>query len=217
MKNLKIVKSDRKTIGIYILPDASVEVRCPKNADMNAVNEFVEKKAAWIEKAVGEKKRILAEKESFFLTSGAQVYFLGKPLTVKISHVHHIDNSGFYISGKNLRESAENLYRRYAKTILTQKVEYFSKIMNCSPSSVKINGARTRWGSCSGKNALNFSWTLITADEDAVDYVVVHELAHTIEHNHSARFWAIVEKYIPDYKRRRKLLENAQKFIYALL
>lgn len=216
MKNFKTVKSNRKTIGIYILPDASVEVRCPKNADMNTVNEFVEKKSAWIEKAVGEKKRALAEKQSFLLASGAQVYFLGKPLTVRISHVHHIDDSGFYISGKNLRQSAENLYRRYAKSILTQKVEYFSKIMSCSPTSVKINGARTRWGSCSGKNALNFSWTLISADEEAVDYVVVHELAHTIEHNHSARFWAIVEKYMPDYQRRRKLLENAQKFIYKL-
>ncbi len=85
--------------------------------------------------------------------------------------------------------------------------------MNTSALSVKINSAKTRWGSCSGKNSLNFSWKLIIADERAIDYVVVHELAHTIEHNHSKQFWKIVESYIPDYKYRKTLLERAQKII----
>ena len=72
----------------------------------------------------------------------------------------------------------------------------------CEVTAVKINSAKGRWGSCSGKNSLNFSWRTVLASDDAIDYVVVHELAHTIEHNHSSRFWNIVEKTLPDYRRR---------------
>lgn len=213
MENLKIIKSNRKTIGIYIMPDASVEVRCPKSTSDAFIKELLNDKKEWIEKNIKEKQRVLSSKKSFGIQSGTILYFLGRPLHVRISHIHHIDSSGFYISGKDLKQSAEKLYKKYAKNIISEKVRYFSSVMNTSPLSVKINSAKTRWGSCSGKNSLNFSWKLIIADERAIDYVVVHELAHTIEHNHSKQFWKIVEAYIPDYKYRKTLLVRAQKII----
>ncbi|MDR2568929.1 MAG: M48 family metallopeptidase, partial [Oscillospiraceae bacterium] len=67
------------------------------------------------------------------------------------------------------------------------------------------------WGSCSAKKSLNFSWRLIMADEDVIDYVVVHELAHLIEMNHSVRFWAVVERVLPDYRERQKWLRELQR------
>jgi len=83
--------------------------------------------------------------------------------------------------------------------------------MNVSPASVKVNGAKSRWGSCSGKNSVNFSYLLITAADGLIDYVITHELAHTKEHNHSGRFWAIVGDALPDYKERRRALRELQK------
>ena len=83
--------------------------------------------------------------------------------------------------------------------------------MSVTPSAVRINGAKTRWGSCSGKKSINFSWRLIMASDDVIDYVVVHELAHLLELNHSARFWAVVEKILPDCRERRKQLRELQK------
>lgn len=80
-----------------------------------------------------------------------------------------------------------------------------------TPSAVKVGSANTRWGSCSGKNSLNFTWKLILASEAAVDYVVVHELCHILQHNHSARFWQEVGRVLPDYKEREKLLRQLQK------
>jgi len=82
--------------------------------------------------------------------------------------------------------------------------------MGLSPNSLKINSAKTRWGSCSSKANLNFSWMLMMADDEVIDYIVVHELAHLRQMNHSPQFWEIVEKYIPDYKERKKRLKLLQ-------
>jgi len=94
-----------------------------------------------------------------------------------------------------------------AKEIIPQKVEKYAEIMGVFPEHVSINSAKTRFGSCSSKKRLNFSSRLMTYDERAIDYVVVHELAHLKHMNHSKSFWAFVEKFMPDYKERKKLLK----------
>ena len=96
--------------------------------------------------------------------------------------------------------------KKSAYEIIPPKVAYFSQIMGVTPEHVSINSAKTRFGSCSGKNRLNFSCRLMFYPESAIDYVVVHELAHIKHHNHSKDFWAFVGKFMPDYKERRKLL-----------
>ncbi|MDK2962182.1 MAG: hypothetical protein PWP20_1308 [Eubacteriaceae bacterium] len=83
--------------------------------------------------------------------------------------------------------------------------------MGVFPQKLKINKARTRWGSCSSAGNLNFSWYLIMAEESAIDYVVVHELAHLIKMNHSKEFWEIVKTYCPDYEQAKDKLKTLQK------
>lgn len=95
--------------------------------------------------------------------------------------------------------------RKKAKEIIPQKVAFYSKIMGVEPSSVKINSAKKRYGSCSGKNSLNFSLYLMDKDERFIDYVVVHELAHIKHHNHSKDFYSFISEFMPDYKERMKL------------
>lgn len=94
-----------------------------------------------------------------------------------------------------------------AKEILPPKVAYFSRLMGVTPTRLTITRARTRFGSCSGKNAISFSCYLLAYPEEAIDYVVVHELSHIRHHDHSPAFWAEVEKYMPDYRERKKLLK----------
>lgn len=98
--------------------------------------------------------------------------------------------------------------RKRALDILPKKVEYYSEIMGVKPTAVKINSAKKRYGSCSGKNSINFSLYLMDKDECFIDYVVVHELAHIKYHNHSKEFYVFIEKYLPDYKERIKLEKN---------
>lgn len=99
-------------------------------------------------------------------------------------------------------------YRAKAKNLIPERVAYFATVMGVTPTSIRITSARKRFGSCSPKNALCFSLFLMQYPDDAIDYVVVHELAHILHHNHSAHFWDTVEKYMPDYKRRRALLKQ---------
>ena len=94
-----------------------------------------------------------------------------------------------------------------AKKILPDKVAYYSKLMNLYPTALKITAAKTRFGSCSGKDSICFSYLLMRYPDEAIDYVVVHELAHIKHKNHSKAFYALIEKYLPDYKEREKLLK----------
>ena len=118
------------------------------------------------------------------------------------------------------REKAKNLMltperiaglKRQAAELLPQRVAYYAGIMGVRPADVKITSARTRWGSCSGKNSLNFSFLLMLVPPAAIDYVVVHELAHIRVKNHAAGFYREIEQYLPDYKQRIALLKQAQR------
>lgn len=95
-----------------------------------------------------------------------------------------------------------------AKAYLPQRVQYYSDIMGLQPAGITITGARTRFGSCSSKRRLSFSWRLMQYPDAAIDYVVVHELAHLRYMNHSREFYELIEKYMPDYKQRKKLLKE---------
>ena len=95
-----------------------------------------------------------------------------------------------------------------AKRELPPKVARYAALMGVEPAGITITGARTRFGSCSGKNRLSFTWRLMDYPEAAVDAVVVHELAHIVHKNHGKEFYALVESVLPDYKQRKKLLER---------
>ena len=104
-----------------------------------------------------------------------------------------------------------------AKTVLPQRVAYYAPLVGVTYQAVSIRKQRTRWGSCSGKGNLNFNCLLMLAPPEVVDYVVVHELCHRKEMNHSPAFWAEVERILPDYrKRKRWLKDNGQALIDQL-
>jgi predicted metal-dependent hydrolase len=110
--------------------------------------------------------------------------------------------------GKTLSEQDIKLLVTRAKRILPPKVDKYAKIIGVDYNNITIRLQKSRWGSCSGKGNLNFNCLLMRAPEEIIDYVVVHELCHRLEMNHSDRFWAHVEKVIPDYKERRKWLKE---------
>lgn len=101
----------------------------------------------------------------------------------------------------------EQMLRERAKQELPEKVAHYAAIMGVKPAGMTITGARTRYGSCSGKNRLSFTWRLMRCPDEAIDSVVVHELAHIIHKNHGPQFYALVLSVLPDYYERKKKLE----------
>ena len=102
----------------------------------------------------------------------------------------------------------EAALRRMAKQILPGKVAFYAEKMGVTPTGLRVTGAEKRFGSCSAKNSLCFSFYLMRYPEEAIDYVVVHELAHIRHHDHSRAFYKTVAQVLPDYKAREKLLKN---------
>lgn len=101
---------------------------------------------------------------------------------------------------------AEAAAKQNALPYLTERTNYFSRLMGLEPTGIKITSAQKRFGSCNGKNSICYSWRLMLYPPQAIDYVVVHELAHITHKNHGAEFYKLVEKYLPDYKEREKML-----------
>ena len=97
-----------------------------------------------------------------------------------------------------------------AKRIFPERTAYFAKRMGVDYGRITIREQKTRWGSCSSKGNLNFNWKLVLLDPELLDYVVVHELAHRREMNHSKNFWKIVEAELPDYRERRRRLKECR-------
>lgn len=105
-------------------------------------------------------------------------------------------------------EAQRQRLRSMAEEILPQRVEHFGKITGLRPKQIRINQAKTRFGSCSSKGNICFSWRLMEYPPEAIDYVVLHELCHLRFMDHSANFYALVEQYMPDWKRRREMLKK---------
>ncbi len=121
-------------------------------------------------------------------------------------------NSLEHLTTEDVQELAKQ-----AKKVIPLRVAYFADILGLEYGRISIRSQRTRWGSCSAKGNLNFNCLLMLVPEEIMDYVVVHELCHLIELNHSAAFWAEVERVLPDYKERRKWLkQNGSALIESL-
>lgn len=100
--------------------------------------------------------------------------------------------------------------RELARQRITRRVEYFAPLVGVTYNRIFIKEQKTRWGSCSSLGNLNFNWKLILLNEELLDYVVVHELAHRKQMNHSPTFWAEVERVLPDYRERRRRLKECR-------
>lgn len=108
-----------------------------------------------------------------------------------------------YLTNEDIRELGDK-----ALEYIPKRVEYYSVLIGVDYGRITIRNQKTRWGSCSGKGNLNFNCLLMLTPPAIIDYVVVHELCHRKEMNHSKAFWDEVEKVLPDYKERRKWLKN---------
>lgn len=106
-----------------------------------------------------------------------------------------------------LSPEEETMLKEKALPYLTERTEYFAKFMGLKYTGIKITSAKKRFGSCSGKNSVCYSWRLMQYPPEAIDYVIVHELAHIVYKNHGKVFYKLIEKYLPDYKKREKLLK----------
>jgi hypothetical protein len=120
-------------------------------------------------------------------------------------------------SGISLRLILESWYRREAEKLIRKRVGELSRLLGVRYGRLTIRGAKTRWGSCSQKGNLNFNWKLLMVPDPIIDYVIIHELAHLKEMNHSRKFWHLVGQYCPQWRRYRQWLKVHEAKLSAKL
>lgn len=213
----KLVRSKRRTIAIIVTRDAQLIVRAPFGIKDKIIDDFINRKSKWINKKLEEArlkcrnvipKRFVNE-ESFL--------YLGKSYPFKIVESNRIVlTDSLEFPGKWLTHAGIYLKEWYKIQLLktiTERVCMYSEITGLIHRSIKITSAKKRFGSCSPNGSLNFSWRLMMAPLNIIDYVVVHELVHIEERNHSKNFWNKVRIILPDYKQSEKWLKDNSQLL----
>jgi len=210
----QLIRSKRKTIGLQITKDARLIVRAPHFASENYIAQLVQRKEAWIKSKLDffrERQDKVSVKN---FVPGEEFLFLGQSYSLSLADdlpKAIVLDKALMISTvvlANAKDHLECWYKNQALEYITQRVEYYASLEGLKYRSIRVNNASTRWGSCGYKDTLNFTWRLIMAPHRVVDYVVIHELMHLKQKNHSRKFWVEVAQMIPDYKQDERWLKQ---------
>ncbi len=205
-------RSNRKTLSLTVNPDCTLLVRAPLTTSTARIDEFVSQNSAWIEKQLHKARQRADEKQSFVLDYSSRVYLFGSRLPIEKANVRkaQLENDRILIpdglDSEQLREQLTALYKETARSYIGEKLPHHAQAVGVTPSKLRISSARTNWGSCTA-DRVSFSWHLIMAEKEVIDYVIIHELTHIIHHNHSDKFWAEVSKHCPNWKALRARLK----------
>ncbi|MCX7922703.1 MAG: M48 family metallopeptidase [Clostridia bacterium] len=219
-----IVRRKRKTVGIAVSLEKGVEVAAPKWVSLSQIKDIVNNKAPWIVSKLALMDEIRCRTVHREFAEGELLPLLGGSCVLKISrHLGRnatkasFEQGAFAVSisetipqheqADTVKNALLTCYKNIASEYINRRVIFYSQKTGLIPSTIRIKEQKTRWGSCSSSNALNFNWKLIMAPEPVIDYVVVHELSHIKVKNHSQDFWRVVESIIPDYKKYRNWLK----------
>lgn len=199
-----IVRSQRKTLSLQIQEDGSLLVKAPYFVNDQDIQRFLQEKRSWIEERRSWiQSKQFAQKREY--KDGEELLYLGNVVRLTIGSYPSIrmqDNALLFPDCLTFRIKKE-LHRWFfyeAKRVITELAHINASRMNLSYTSIMFSDTRSKWGSCTHDNRLQFCWRLIMAPLVVIHYVVIHELVHIQEKNHSDRFWRKVRLYIPSYK-----------------
>jgi hypothetical protein len=209
----QIIRSKRKTLSLSINENADLVVRAPHRVSYDEIQKFISEKSAWID----NKQRLIKAQleDNLNQHSSDQCLYLGSlyPLKIDNNSIEPISFNGQMFTITNVNRERISLplkswYKKRFIEVALPRLSYFSDKHNLKVNQVRVKEQKTLWGSCSSKNNINLNYLLIMAPMKVIDYVIVHELVHTIHKNHSANFWQKVETIMPNYKDARNWLKD---------
>jgi predicted metal-dependent hydrolase len=212
ISSTKIIRSNRRTLSLHINEDLTLTVKAPLFILPGDIQRFIDKNSEWIKKRTEQLQQRKVVKENRY-EHGGELLFLGKSYIFTVGNYPAVKIEGdrfLFPQFLMFRVEKEitNWYIQQAKNIVISQLALYAKEMNVSYKSVTFSDTKSKWGSCTYDNRLQFCWRLVMAPVLVVNYVIVHELAHTLEKNHSTRFWSKVRLYNPSYKQQIKWLKQ---------
>jgi len=216
--NYSVIYSKRKKLSITVERDRSIVVRAPEGTSPEKIQSVIESKKQWLFEKTHhpQKYASLPHPPGKELVNGESILYLGRYYRMEL-----VDSSGdirfhnrFFIPKAMVpfgRRALRHWFKKRAEEKINPRVQHYSKSLGAEYNLLNITNSKYRWGSCSTKDNLNLNWRLIKAPMFVIDYIIVHELAHLIEGNHTPRFWNIVRAQVADLDKAKKWLrENGQ-------
>ncbi len=219
----EIIRTNRIKSATVKVQEGKVSVVIPKNLSDTRIKELVSKKTRWIREKIFLHRQSTPSKPKEYI-SGESFTYLGRNYRLKVETGSTKDvklkNGRLTVTLPKASKSPEKVkdaligwYRTHAEQKLQEKVERYAAVIGVQPKSVGIKTFKSRWGSCHTNGQIQFNWKVIIAPNRIVDYVVVHELCHMKQHNHSPKFWKCVETITPDYFECKEWLKDNGKFL----
>jgi predicted metal-dependent hydrolase len=213
----RIIRSKRSSLALQVLPNAELVVKVPFWMPERDIDRFIDTNRDWIKKRLDkiQQTQVLSDK-----ITGESILYLGKIVPVIVGNYIKIalsKDAVLFPQALQFRQKKElnTWFVQQAKIIISRQVEQYAKEMNVEYKNVSFSDTKSRWGSCSRDNSLQFNWRLIMAPLLVVNYVIVHELSHITEKNHSMGFWRRVGKYNPSYRQNRKWLKEHGNLLFS--
>lgn len=217
---VEVIKTKRKRSASIEIDHGTVKVLVPSSLSDARIQSLISDRRGLIEKKLHHQQQITKPKLKEYVNGESFAYLgknyrlkrlLGQSGDAKLKHGYiQIPIPENALDGDieaSVRSSLEAWYRDHATSKLKEKTLRYASILGLKPNSVSIKDYKARWGSCSPSGDISYNWRIIMAPHHIVDYVVVHELCHLLEHNHSARYWRLVGNVIRDYKECREWLK----------
>lgn len=204
----KVLFSKRRTISIIISNNGDMTVRAPLKCPDKNIMKFIAEKSEWI---IKKRLEFLNRNEKkISLNDNDEISILDKKYKVILSDISNVKISdGFiYVSNTNTKEKFVAFIKKYSKTLLKERLDSISKLAGIKYNKFSISSAKTNWGSCSYNNTIHLNFRLILTSNEILNYVIIHELCHTIQKNHSTKFWDLVKSACPNYKELKKKLND---------
>lgn len=206
----------RKRLMVQVLPGGKVVLKVPLGTSKRQINSFFQQHAGWISEKRALMAKVAEPSQPYRFVEGELIWLAGRqyPLHLTLEGSRGMvfrDGQGFFMARGEQNQGAERLkafYREYTRQAVTAIANRVAGQSGLTFKSIRISGAKTRWGSCSQHNSLNFSLRLAMVPPEALEYVVVHELAHTRHHDHSQAFWTFLGQMLPGYAAQRRWLKQ---------
>ena len=223
-------RSTRRSIG-FMIDDDGLRVTAPKRVSIAEIDNAILTKQHWILTKLKERRERRAarlEKPPIDWEDGAQLPYLGGEITLRLlvggrnRTIYNPNTRELWVtllpgaSENTLKERVKAWYQQEAKALFEQRLDLYASRLGVRYSAFSLTSAGTRWGSCTVDRKIRLNWKLIHFSLPLIDYVVAHELAHILEMNHSAQFWANVGLIYPEYEEAKNLLRKRSQELQVL-
>lgn len=210
-------RAQRRSIGFSVGAEG-LKVSAPRWVSLAEIERVLQDKSGWILRKLVEQRERAGRQESARIAweDGASLPYLGAPLQMRLGGLARYDAEARVLqlglplscTEKQMRDAVKAWLQRQARALFEQRCAHFAAVLGVRHTRLSLSSAQTRWGSASASGAIRLNWRLIHFAPAIIDYVVVHELAHLLEMNHSPRFWAVVGAVLPDYELARQRLRH---------